>query len=176
MSKSLGTAIDPIVAADRFGADPLRLFLIKEIAFGGDGDFTWERYDERYNTDLANNLGNLVSRVVTMAHRYRGGRLTPAAGPSDQLVRLAEQVVADYKRAMETFAIHEAAAAAYRLIDATNEFIAATSPWALESVCGRSFVAGAVRFGGSHPPRPCCCRRYRARRRDFARVGASPTP
>ena len=72
MSKSLGTAIDPIEAADRFGADPLRLYLIKEIAFGGDGDFSWERYDERYNVDLANNLGNLVSRVVTMAHRYRG--------------------------------------------------------------------------------------------------------
>jgi methionyl-tRNA synthetase len=131
MSKSLGTAIDPIEAADRFGADPLRLFLMKEIAFGGDGDFTWERYDERYNTDLANNLGNLVSRVAMMAHRYRGGRLAPATGPSDQLVRLAEQVVTDYKRAMETFSIHEAAAAAYRLIDASNEFIAATSPWAL---------------------------------------------
>ncbi|MSO30878.1 MAG: methionine--tRNA ligase [Acidobacteria bacterium] len=131
MSKSLGTAIDPIEAADRFGADPLRLFLMKEIAFGGDGDFTWERYDERYNTDLANNLGNLVSRVAAMAHRYRAGRLAPAAGPSDQLTRLAEQVVADYKRAMETFAVHEAAAAAYRLIDGTNEFIAATSPWAL---------------------------------------------
>jgi methionyl-tRNA synthetase len=131
MSKSLGTAIDPIEAADRFGADPLRLFLMKEIAFGSDGDFTWGRYDERYNTDLANNLGNLVSRVATMAHRYRGGRLAPAAGPSDQLVRLAEQVITDYKRAMETLAIHEAAAAAYRLIDATNEFIAATSPWAL---------------------------------------------
>ena len=131
MSKSLGTAIDPIEAADRFGADPLRLFLMKEIAFGGDGDFTWERYDERYNTDLANNLGNLVSRVATMAHRYRDGRLAPATGPSDQLVRLAGQVVADYTRAMETFAIHEAAAAAYRLIDTTNEFIAATTPWAL---------------------------------------------
>ena len=67
----------PIEAADRFGADPLRLFLTKEIAFGGDGDFSWERYDERYNTDLANNLGNLVSRVTTMAHRYRQGRLAP---------------------------------------------------------------------------------------------------
>ena len=131
MSKSLGTAIDPIEAADRFGADPLRLFLVKEIAFGGDGDFTWDRYDERYNTDLANNLGNLVSRVVAMAHRYRQGRLAPATGPSDQLVRLAEQVVSDYRRAMEVFAIHEAAAAAFRLIDGTNEFIAATSPWAL---------------------------------------------
>ena len=79
MSKSLGTTIDPIDAADRLGADPLRLFLMKEIAFGSDGDFSWDRYEERYNTDLANNLGNLVSRVATMAHRYRAGRLTPTA-------------------------------------------------------------------------------------------------
>ena len=56
MSKSLGTTIDPIDAADRLGADPLRLFLMKEIAFGSDGDFSWDRYEERYNTDLANNL------------------------------------------------------------------------------------------------------------------------
>ena len=71
MSKSMGTAVDPIDAANRHGVDPLRLYLTKEISFGGDGDFSWERYDERYNTDLANNLGNLVSRVTAMAHQYR---------------------------------------------------------------------------------------------------------
>ena len=59
MSKSLGTIVDPIEAADRLGVDPLRLYLVKEIPFGGDGDFDWARYDERYNADLANNLGNL---------------------------------------------------------------------------------------------------------------------
>ncbi len=87
MSKSLGTVIDPGDAISRFssrhglapqlveriGPDPLRLYLIKEIAFGGDGDFSWERYDERYNVDLANNLGNLVSRIAAMAARYCGG-------------------------------------------------------------------------------------------------------
>jgi methionyl-tRNA synthetase len=134
MSKTLGTIIDPIVAADRLGPkgqDPLRLYLVKEVSFGGDGDFTWERYDERYNVDLANNLGNLVSRVSAMAARYRGSRLAPTGAGPDQLVRLGEQVVADYRRSMDTFALHEGAAAAFRLIDATNEFIAATAPWAL---------------------------------------------
>jgi methionyl-tRNA synthetase len=134
MSKTLGTIIDPIVAADRLGPngqDPLRLYLVKEVSFGGDGDFTWERYDERYNVDLANNLGNLVSRVSAMAARYRNGRLVPTGASSDQLVRVGEQVVADYRRSMDAFALHEGAAAAYRLIDAANEFIAATAPWAL---------------------------------------------
>jgi methionyl-tRNA synthetase len=131
MSKTLGTIVDPIDAADRLGADPLRLYLVKEIAFGGDGDFSWDRYDERYNVDLANNLGNLVSRVAAMAGRYRNGVLRPSGGGSDQLVRLGEQIALDYRRAMDAFAIHEGAAAAYRMIDATNEFIAATAPWAL---------------------------------------------
>ena len=134
MSKTLGTIIDPIVAADRLGPkgqDPLRLYLVKEVSFGGDGDFTWERYDERYNVDLANNLGNLVSRVSAMAARYRGGRLAPTGATSDQLVRVGEQVVADYRRSMDAFALHDGAAAAFRLIDAANEFIAATAPWAL---------------------------------------------
>jgi methionyl-tRNA synthetase len=131
MSKSLGTAIDPIEAADRFGADALRLFLIKEIAFGGDGDFSWTRFDERYNVDLANNLGNLVSRVAAMAHRYRQGALRAGVGGPGPLAGLAAQAAADYRRAMDGLALHEGAAAAYRLLDATNEFIAATTPWAL---------------------------------------------
>jgi methionyl-tRNA synthetase len=131
MSKTLGTIVDPIEAANRLGVDTLRLYLVKEIAFGGDGDFSWERYDERYNVDLANNLGNLVSRVTSMAVRYRQGRLTPTGAPSSQLAGLGTQMAADYRRAMDTFALHEGAAAAYRLIDGTNEFIAATSPWAM---------------------------------------------
>jgi methionyl-tRNA synthetase len=131
MSKSLGTIVDPITAADRLGVDPLRLYLIKEVPFGGDGDFSWERYDERYNVDLANNFGNLVSRVSAMAARYRKGALRPTGAGTDRLVRIGDQVAADYKRAMDRLALHEGAAAAYKLIDATNEFIAATEPWTL---------------------------------------------
>jgi methionyl-tRNA synthetase len=131
MSKSLGTIVDPIEAADRLGHDPLRLYLIKEVAFGGDGDFSWERYEERYNVDLANNLGNLVSRVAAMAHQYRQGRLVPSAAASDTLARAGDEAATRYRRAMDELAVHEGAAAAFRLIDATNEFIAQTAPWQL---------------------------------------------
>ena len=132
MSKSNpGTIVDPLDAAGRHGVDPLRLYLVKEIVFGGDGDFSWERFDERYNVDLANNLGNLVSRVTAMANQYRQGRLTPTGAGTDRLARIGESVASDYREAMDALEIHTGAATAYRLIDATNEYIAANTPWAL---------------------------------------------
>jgi methionyl-tRNA synthetase len=146
MSKSLGTVIDPIEAAGRFGPDPLRLYLTKEIPFGGDGDFSWERYDERYNVDLANNLGNLVSRVAAMAHRYRGGVLAPAAATSEKLALVARDVTARYRRSMDALAIHEGAAEAFRLIDASNEFIAETAPWSLSKDPGLADRLSQVLF------------------------------
>src|SRR5215208_3251657 len=130
MSKSLGTSVDPSDVASRFGADPLRLYLTKEISYGGDGDFTWERYEERYNVDLANNLGNLVSRLAAMADKYRGGRLAPP-GSGGRLAQVVEKAVARYSAAMDVYALHEGAAAAFQIVDAANEFIAETAPWAL---------------------------------------------
>jgi methionyl-tRNA synthetase len=131
MSKSLGTALEPLEAADRFGPDPVRLYLVKEIPYGGDGDFSWERFEERYNVDLANNLGNLVSRVAAMVEKYRHGVLPPAQGGSGRLATVAGEALGAYRRAMDAHALHEGAAAAFGLVDATNEFIAASEPWAL---------------------------------------------
>jgi methionyl-tRNA synthetase len=130
MSKSLGTIVDPVEAAGRHGVDPLRLYLVKEIGFGNDGDFSWTRYDERYNVDLANNLGNLVSRVTTMAGNYRQGKLSPTAEPGP-LAGVASAALADYREQMDGFALEGGAAAAFRIIDAANEYIASTEPWAL---------------------------------------------
>jgi methionyl-tRNA synthetase len=131
MSKSLGTVIDPIDAASKFGADPLRLYLIKEIPYGQDGDFSWDRFEERYNVDLANNLGNLVNRLAAMTDRYRQGRLPAASATSGRLADVAGTVLRRYRDAMDTYALHDAAFAAFGLIDAANEFIAETEPWTL---------------------------------------------
>jgi methionyl-tRNA synthetase len=145
MSKSLGTSLDPSDVAGRFGADPLRLYLVKEITYGGDGDFTWERYEERYNVDLANNLGNLVSRLAAMAEKFRGLRLT-ASGASGRLPAVAELLLTRYRRAMDAFALHEAAAAAFQLVDAANEYIAETAPWTLAKDPGNAGRLDGVLF------------------------------
>ncbi len=131
MSKSLGTVVDPLDAADRLGPDPLRLFLVKEIVYGQDGDFTWERFDERYNADLANNFGNLVNRVTAMAHKYRGGRVAPAPGAAPRLADVAAEVVRRYRAALDDCELHAGMAAAFDLIDATNQFITRSEPWVL---------------------------------------------
>jgi methionyl-tRNA synthetase len=130
MSKSLGTTIEPLDAAQRFGPDPLRLYLIKEITFGSDGDFSWERFEDRYNVDLANNLGNLVSRVGAMADKYRSGRLK-AVSKSGRLELSAKEALDAYTTAMDEFALNAGAAAAFALIDSTNAYIAEQEPWTL---------------------------------------------
>jgi methionyl-tRNA synthetase len=131
MSKSLGTIVDPLDVASKFGPDPLRLFLVREFAYGQDGDFSWDRFEERYNSDLANNLGNLVSRISTMADKYCQGRLPVPEAPAGRLAQTAAQAAASYRAAMDRFALQDGVGAAYGLIDAANLYITETEPWKL---------------------------------------------
>jgi methionyl-tRNA synthetase len=143
MSKSLGTSLDPLDVAARLGPDPLRLYLVKEIVYGSDGDFTWDRFEEKYNVDLANNLGNLVHRVTAMTGRYRGGQLAAAAG-GDRLPGAIERAVAAYRTSMDQFALDEACRQVFQLIDATNEHITASEPWVLARDGRESELDGAL--------------------------------
>jgi methionyl-tRNA synthetase len=130
MSKSLGTVLDPLDAAGRFGPYPLRLYLMKEIVFGSDGDFTWDRFEEKYNVDLANNLGNLVNRITAMAERYRRGNLL-ASAPAEGLADIGKRAAATYRAAMDGLALDAGVRAAFGVVDATNEYIASSEPWTL---------------------------------------------
>jgi methionyl-tRNA synthetase len=143
MSKSLGNIVDPLDAAEKFGPDPLRLYLVKEVPYGGDGDFSWDRFEEKYNADLANNLGNLVSRVSAMTSRYRNGTVLSREAPG-RLAEVAANAVANYREAMDRHALHEGAAAAYDLIGATNLFIADTAPWTLSKDAAQAERLSAV--------------------------------
>jgi methionyl-tRNA synthetase len=145
MSKSLGTAVDPLEAAERLGCDPLRLYLVKEVPYGGDGDFSWERFEERYNADLANNLGNLVSRIASMAERYVGGRVIPGDTPGP-LAAAAADTLAAYRTAMDAYALHDGANAIYRLLGSANEYIEQTAPWKLAKDPAAAGRLGQVLF------------------------------
>ena len=131
MSKSLGTVVDPLDAVGKFGPDPLRLFLTKEIVFGNDGDFSWDRFEEKYNADLANNLGNLVSRLTAMAGRYQKGLLRgcSADAAAADLRDVAAASERAWREAMGELALDRAAAVVFQLVDRTNEYIALQAPW-----------------------------------------------
>jgi len=154
MSKSLGTVVDPLDAAQRFGTDALRLYLTKEIPYGADGDFSDERFEERYNSDLANNLGNLVNRVTAMGVRYRHGRLAPGGSPS-RLQTLAETTLRDYRAAMTSLGLHQGVASVFRLLDATNEYLAERAPWTMAKDPAQAAALDEVLFTSAESLRLC---------------------
>jgi methionyl-tRNA synthetase len=121
------TDVVPASLTDDFGVDPLRYYLLRATPLGTDGDFSYEGIVSRYNADLANNLGNLVSRVATVVGSKCGG-VGPAPDPASPLATAAAAAVSGAVAAWERFAPHEALEATWRLITAANAELEATEP------------------------------------------------
>ncbi|MBP1325642.1 methionyl-tRNA synthetase [Leucobacter exalbidus] len=134
MSKSKLTGIAPNEITDTFGADAFRYYFMRAISFGHDGSFSWEDLAARYQAELANGFGNLASRVLAMNAKYFESRV-PQAGaetPADAAIReLAASIATRADEKIEKFAIHEAIAAIWELVDALNGYITEQAPWAL---------------------------------------------
>jgi methionyl-tRNA synthetase len=134
-SKSSGVGLDLGEAIDRFGPDALRYFLLREVPWDADGNFSWERFTDRYTSELANGLGNLASRTTSMLAKYRGGAVPGSPVELDGAIASAVEA---YRAAMDANLLHEGAAAAYEVVRHANTLVAERQPWSVAKDPSRS--------------------------------------
>lgn len=134
ISKTLGNVIDPLELTTQYGTDPVRYYLLREVRSTEDSDFTYERFIRAYNSELADQLGNLLQRVVSMVGRYFD-KTVPAPGTLEELDRslisVAEHLPSQVAAALNRFTLHDAISAVWELIGAANKYVEDSKPWEL---------------------------------------------
>ncbi|MCF1797509.1 methionine--tRNA ligase [Lactobacillus mulieris] len=134
MSKSKGNAVYPESIVDRFGLDALRYYLMRAIPFGSDGSFSPEDFVERVNFDLANDLGNLLNRTVSMINQYQAGLVSKPGSQDDlgnNLAKFADETIAEYQKQMDALHFSQALDAIWKFVGRANKYIDETTPWVL---------------------------------------------
>lgn len=148
MSKSVGNVVRPDHLVERFGPDVLRYFLLREMVFGQDASFSDEGFADRYNSDLANDLGNTASRVVTLSRQAFDGATPPVPCDDNPVRTVALEAVADYRRAMGDLAFQDALRALWRLLAEANQYLVSREPWKLIKSEGGSERVSRILWNG----------------------------
>jgi methionyl-tRNA synthetase len=148
MSKSVGNVVRPDELLESFGPDPLRYFLLREMVFGQDATFSDEAFVDRYNSDLANDLGNTISRVVTVTRAAYGGHTPPLPCDDNPLIAVARRSAEEYRAAMDDLQFSRALEALWRLLAEANQYIVAREPWKLAKNDGPSERLSRILWNG----------------------------